>query len=269
MPTRLRLRPRYPRCTCTSSSTASCTCWSATGQVLAFGALLQRGSVRFLADLSVARAERSRGLGRRLLQHLLGRNSGSSCTISSSDRRALALYVRAGLRPTWPHLSLLADLDALRPPPEHRLDVVPADPGDQRLVRWDRVISGRPRPQDHRYWVRSRGGVPLRFVEGTQMVGYTYAQTRGDDLLRHPDAITLGPIGARTIEQAEACVYAAVEWTRPRPAVPRIAVTGPHLALGALLAAGFRFGEVETFCATDGVSFVDVRRYISSGGDLF
>ena len=239
------------------------------GQVLAFGALLERGSVRFLADLFVARAERSRGLGRRLLQHLLGSSGGSSCTISSSDPRALALYVRAGLRPVWPHLSLLADLDALRPLPEHRLEVVPADPDDQRLARWDRAISGRPRLQDHRYWVRCRGGVPLWFVERTRVVGYAYAQTRSDDLLRHPDALTLGPIGAHTPEQAEACVHAAVEWARPRAAVARIAVTGPHPALGSLLAAGFRFGEVETFCATDEVSFVDVRRYISSGGDLF
>jgi GNAT superfamily N-acetyltransferase len=239
------------------------------GQVLAFGALLERGSVRFLADLFVARRERSTGLGRRLLQHLLGRNDGSSCTVSSSDPRALALYVRAGLCPVWPHLSLLADLDALRPLPEHRLEVVPADPDDQGLARWDTAISGRPRLQDHRYWVRCRGGVPLWLVQRTQVVGYAYGQTRSDDLLRHPDAITLGPIGAPTLEQAEACVYAAVEWARPRAAVARIAVTGPHPALGSLLAAGFRFGEVVTFCANDGASFVDVRRYISSGGDLF
>ncbi len=82
------------------------------GDVLAFGALLERGSVRFLADLFVARGERSAGLRGKLLHHLLGTNSHSCCTISSSDSRALALYVRAGLRPVWPHLSLLADLEA-------------------------------------------------------------------------------------------------------------------------------------------------------------
>ncbi len=117
--------------------------------------------------------------------------------------------------------------------------------------------------------VARRGGVPLRFVQHNQVVGYAYAQTRSDDLLRHPDAITLGPIGARAPEQAEACVYAAVDWARQRAAVARVAVTGPHPALGNLLEAGFRIGEVETFCTSDDASFVDPRRYISSGGDLF
>jgi len=121
------------------------------GDVLAFGALLERGSVRFLADLFVARAERSAGIGGRLLHHLVGTNAQSRCTISSSDSRALALYVRAGLRPVWPHLSLLADLDTLRSLPEHRLDVLEADPDDQRLTHWDTAIGGRPRVHDQRY----------------------------------------------------------------------------------------------------------------------
>src|SRR5437870_672412 len=144
------------------------------GDVLAFGALLERGSVRFLADLFVARAQRSAGIGGRLLHHLVGTNAQSCCTISSSDSRALALYVRAGLRPVWPHLSLLADLDTLRSLPEHRLDVLEADPDDQRLTHWDTAIGGRPRVHDQRYWVRSRGGVPLWFVHHNQVVGYGY-----------------------------------------------------------------------------------------------
>ena len=102
-----------------------------------------------------------------------------------------------------------------------------------------------------RHWVRYRGGVPLWFVPHNQVVGYGYAQMRSDDLLRHPDAVTLGPIGARTPEHAETCVYAAVDWARQRGAVARIAVTGPHPALGNLFEAGFRIGEVETFCASD------------------
>jgi GNAT superfamily N-acetyltransferase len=242
------------------------------GDVAAFGALLERGAVRFLADLFVARAWRSSGLGQRLLEHLLTGldRAGSRCTISSADPRALALYVRAGLRPLWPHLSLLADLSALgRLPGDDPLEVVQADPDDPALVAWDTELSGRRRRQDLRYWVQRRGGLPLWFLHLGEVVGYGFAQTRSDDLLAHPDAITLGPIGARTPEQAEACAYAAVEWARGRAAVARIAVTGPHPALGPLLAAGFRIGEVETFCSTDSAQFVDVQRYVSSGGDLF
>src|ERR1700682_3479879 len=57
------------------------------GDIAAFGALLERGSVRFLADLFVARAYRSSGLGQRLLEHLMAvvKSSGSCCTISSAD----------------------------------------------------------------------------------------------------------------------------------------------------------------------------------------
>ena len=95
--------------------------------------------------------------------------------------------------------------------------------------------------------------------------GYTRAEAGDGGGRRGP----FDRVIAWAASPAVACVYAAVEWARPRAAVARIAVTGPHPALGSLLAAGFRFGEVETLCATDDVSFVDVRRYISSGGDLF
>jgi hypothetical protein len=117
---------------------------------------------------------------------------------------------------------------------------------------------------------RQRTAAPRISATGSSVAaGYGYAQTRSDDLLAHPDAITLGPIGAHTADQAEACTYAAVDWARARAATARIAVTGPHPALGRLLAAGFRIGEVETFCSTDDAAFVDVKRYVSSGGDLF
>src|ERR1700694_4773341 len=146
---------------------------------------------------------------------------------------------------------------------------MPADPEDPALAAWDAEISGRPRLQDRRYWVRRRGGVPLWFLRHGEVVGYAYAQTCSDDLLAYPGAITLGPIGAHSPERAEACTYAAVDWARARAAVARIALTGPHPALGRLLGAGFRIGEVETFCSTDGAPFVNVQRYVSSGGDMF
>jgi len=35
--------------------------------------------------------------------------------------------------------------------------VVEARVGDPELIEWDRTIGGRPRPQDHAYWVEQRG----------------------------------------------------------------------------------------------------------------
>jgi len=100
-------------------------------------------------------------------------------------------------------------------------------------------------------------------------VGYGVAQTRSDDLLRHPEAVTLGPIGARAREDAAACALAAVRWARERAAFTRIGITGPHPALEPLLIIGFRVAAVETFCSTADEPFVHVQRYIPSGGDLF
>jgi hypothetical protein len=39
--------------------------------------------------------------------------------------------------------------------------------------------------------------------------------------------------------------------------------------MAPLLSAGFRIVDVETFCSTASEQFVDVQRYVSSGGDLF
>jgi GNAT superfamily N-acetyltransferase len=239
------------------------------GQVVAFAALINRGPLAFLADLFVTTTHRSAGLGHRLLRDVLPRDGRICCTVSSNDPRALPLYVRSGMRPRWPHVSLRADLAQLRALAPEDVEVIEASAEDPELVRWDAEIGGRPRPEDHAYWVRRRGGVPLWFARRGQRVGYGVLQTHSDDLLRSPDAVTLGPIGARVRDDAVACVQAAVGWVREHAKVARISVTGPHPALAPLLRLGFRVTAVETFCSTADESFVDVHRYISSGGDLF
>ena len=51
--------------------------------------------------------------------------------------------------------------------------------------------------------------------------------------------------------------------------VLRISIGGPHPATKPLLLAGFKVVEVETFCCTTSQPFLDIERYVSSGGDLF
>jgi hypothetical protein len=173
------------------------------------------------------------------------------------------------LRPRWPHIQLRTNLADLGGFPSQQIDVIEAADGDAEFIEWDAEISGRRRPQDHAYWIRWRGGVPLWLVRRDRRVGYAVAQTRSDDLLSHPDAVTLGPIGTLRREDAVACVLAAVDWACQRSAIARISLTGPHPALARLLEVGFRIVEVETFCSTADESLPDVQRYISSGGDLF
>jgi hypothetical protein len=153
--------------------------------------------------------------------------------------------------------------------PSSDLETIEADPREADWLRWDTDISGRARPKDRDYWIVSRHGVPLWFTRGGRRVGYGMAQLRSDDSLWRPDALTLGPIGALERAEAVGCVLAAIEWARSRAAVLTISLTGPHAAIVPLLAAGFRVVEVETFCSTAETPFVDVQRYVSSGGDLF
>ena len=240
------------------------------GNVVAYAAVLNRGSIAFLADLFVAAAHRSAGLGQQLLRAVLPTDGRVCCTVASNDARALPLYIRSGMLPCWPHIHLRGAAEELGSlPTDGDLNTIEADPGDPEWLRWDTEMSGRPRPQDRNYWIVRRRGVPLWFTRGGRRVGYGMAQHLSDDSLWHPEALTLGPIGTFAAADAVACVLAGVEWARRRAAMVSISVTGPHAAIVPLLSAGFRVVEVETFCSTATTPFVDLRRYVSSGGDLF
>jgi GNAT superfamily N-acetyltransferase len=241
-------------------------------RVAGFAAMINRGRVAFLADLFVAADSRSSGIGQQLLRHVMPTDGRTCCTVSSSDPRALALYVRFGMRPYWTNVQLLAESAALEMPAAVSLpdvEVIEASAEDPEWARWDTEISGRGRPRDQAYWLWRRGGRPLWFAQHGRILGYGLAQTVSDDLLGSTDAITLGPIGARRSGDAVACTLAAVNWGRERGTTLRVSVTGPHPAMPSLLTAGFRIVEVGTFCLRAEQPFVDVERYISSGSDLF
>ena len=70
------------------------------GAVVAFGATVDTGRCRFLADLWVDPARLGQGLGRPLLAELFG-DAPRRATFASSDPRALPVYVRAGMTPRW------------------------------------------------------------------------------------------------------------------------------------------------------------------------
>ncbi len=237
------------------------------GGVVAFAGSIARGDVRYLTDLFVRPAAQSTGLGQTLLRHVLPADGRVHGACSSTDPRALALYIRSGMRPRWPHFNLrlnrpLGDL------PVADVETVEARVDDPALARWDTETGGRPRPEEHEYWTREQRGVPLWFRRRGEVVGYGYARL-GAGTLYYPQACTVGPIGARTPEDAVVCVAAAVGWASRRAEVLRIDLPGPHPALAPLLAAGFRIVYVETFLSTGPAPFFDARRYAASGSSLF
>jgi GNAT superfamily N-acetyltransferase len=238
-------------------------------RIAGFAATVVRGAVVFLSECFVRAEFQSRGVGRTLVRRLLPNDGRVRCTLSSRDPRALALYIRAGMRPQWPNFCLRAETSRLDALPAPAIGVVAARAGDEALVEWDTTIGGRPRPQDHAYWIEQANAIPLWFTRGSAPIGYGYAQLRTPEDLWHPNALTLGPIGARTAEDALACVAAAVRWASPRATTLRITVPGPHQALAPLLEAGFQITYVEMFVSSAAQPFMDAACYIPASSTIF
>ena len=80
------------------------------GDIVGFAGAVTRGDVVFLTDLFVDPRHQSSSLGKRLLQAALpGGDRLIHCTLSSSDPRAQALYIRSGMVPAWPYFGLRLD----------------------------------------------------------------------------------------------------------------------------------------------------------------
>ena len=67
-------------------------------RVVAFAGALRRGDLTHLGDLFVLRHHQSHGLGQELLDLVLAPGS-PAVTFASADPRAVALYIRRGMRP--------------------------------------------------------------------------------------------------------------------------------------------------------------------------
>ena len=239
------------------------------GRILAFAAAITRSNVTFLTDLFVRPDQQSSRLGQTLLQHVLPLSADSiRCTMSSTDSRALALYIRSGMRPQWPNFCLRLDEPASVEKLRTNLETVEAEAGDPALVEWDAQASGRSRPQDHAYWISKQQASPLWFRRDGEIIGYGYARP-GAGTLWFPETCTLGPIGARTPADGTACVLAAVSWVQQQAKILRIDVSGPHPCLAPLLEARFRIAYVETYVSSATTPFFNPHCYIASGSDLF
>jgi GNAT superfamily N-acetyltransferase len=239
------------------------------GSILAFAAAITRDNITFLTDLFVRPDQQSSQLGKNLLQYVLPQDERIHCTMSSTDPRALALYIRAGMRPQWPNFCLRLDGPVKFDLPQPTdIEIVAGDHNDPEFVRWDAEISGRVRPIDHAFWIREHRAVPLWFKRQGEIVGYGYVRL-GAGTLWYPEACTLGPLGTRTAENATSCVLAAVNWACQHANVIRIDVPGPHPCLAPLLSAGFRITYVETHVSSATTPFFDARRYIASGSNFF
>ncbi len=234
----------------------------ANAAVVAYAALIPRSAVGFIGEFFVRKEYQSHGIGTALLRHLFRDRMEIYCTMSSRNPSALALYIRAGLTPQWPHFQFVGNP---RSAMEHgqEIQVIEASPGDPELVKWDERISGRFRPQEHYYWQARLHAIPFWCQRHGAIVGYVYVQPKARSG-RQPGRMILGPIGAVTTDDADACTRAMVNWARPHAEELQIAVPSAHPSLPRLINAGFRFQDVETFCSSSAAPVINPRAYIAS-----
>lgn len=238
-------------------------------ELVGFAAAIRRGSVSYVSELFVRRDQQSSGLGKALLAQISPKNKLVFCTLSSSDPRALALYMRAGMRPLWQNYLLIAKSGEIRQLPSDNVEADEHHGLDPEIVRWDAKICGRRRPIDHEYWLRKTKAVPFWFRRKTRRIGYGYIQLHNNDFVHNPEAITIGPIGALTAKDARLCVFEAVRWAKRHSSSMRIGLSGLHSSLPDLLDCGFRITYVETFMSTSKTMFATMQRYVSSDSTLF
>jgi hypothetical protein len=211
---------------------------------------------RFLTDLYVDLGRQSRGLGRRMLDAAMD-GATERMTFSSSDRRALAAYIRSGMRPWWPLLYLEAD--ATRLPAAVAGQARSA--GVAETARLSRAWTGIDRTADFTHYASlpDAAGFVIAIDGQDAAVGWACREiAEPGRWLNHasiaPDA---DPVGV-----AFAILRAAGSGGRIGAAVP-----GPHPAVPRLLDAGVRIGGTDTFCATDR-DLLDTRTIFPSPGML-
>jgi GNAT superfamily N-acetyltransferase len=202
---------------------------------------------RFLTDLYVEPGLQSKGLGRRVLAAVLD-GATERMTFSSSDLRALASYIRTGMRPWWPLLYLEADAGALEGAVsggEARTGAE-ARPGDvAETARLSREWTGIDRTADFEFYgsLPDAEGFVISLDGEDAAIGWARRELAEPG--RWLDHASIAP-GADPVRTAFAILRAASAGGRIGAAVP-----GPHPAVPALLDAGVRIGDTDTFCATD------------------
>lgn len=128
-------------------------------RIVGYAGAITRGDVTHLTDLFVRPAVQSGSIGRALLAAILP-DTGTCCTCSTADPRALSLYVRAGMRPWWPQFALYGAAFPAGSLADGTVEIAVVRADHPALIDWEREIGGRPRAEDFAYWA-AHGAVAL------------------------------------------------------------------------------------------------------------
>jgi GNAT superfamily N-acetyltransferase len=228
------------------------------GAIVGFGATVFTGRATHLADLFVMPTHHGRGLGGRLLATMFG-DAFPRTTFCSDDPRAMPLYVRAGMTPLWPNLYVSGDPRELPADPKG-VDV--ADATLEDVARLEGEWAGVDRSAEVAFWStfgEPRASVVLR--DG-RPVAVGLGRNRLNGVGRLSDRALVAPGEEPLVPLTALLRRAADGGDRVGASVP-----GPSPLLPALLAAGFRIRDRDTFMASD-PGLVDPTRILPNNGIL-
>lgn len=216
------------------------------GSVIGFGATRHVGSgeaaVSMLCDLFVDPRAQGSGCGRAMLSRLWP-GTGRRMTFSSLHALALPLYARFGLDAWWPLLYLRGGVAALRPPAGWGAG--PATPAE--VAALELAWTGVDRSDDHRAWTRRPNGAGVLVRRRGQVAAAgTVGGADGEYGVIH---LVLAPWAGAA--DASAAVLAVLAGLEPGGGLARVCLPGPHPAVRALLAAGWRVEEFDLFMASE------------------
>jgi GNAT superfamily N-acetyltransferase len=226
----------------------------AEGAVVGFAGALDVGDARFLTDLFVDPASHEHGAGRALLETVLDR--ATACmTFSSADPRALALYIRSGMRPWWPLLYLVGEVAGLGAAP----DGIGWEPASvEETASWSRTWTGIDRTADFAHDASLPGAAGFVVRDGGAVAAVGWARRARREPGRWLDHVSIAP-------DADPLRAALGAWHAAAPAGERLmgCVPAPHPVVPVLLDAKIRIADRDQWCASD-PDLLDLARLLPS-----
>jgi GNAT superfamily N-acetyltransferase len=218
-------------------------------QLIGIGATIERGGVTHIADLYVDPSRQGAGVGGKLLTALDAARTPCT-TFSSSDPRALPLYMRTGLVPWWPLLYFEG-----RPsrPLAAAFVVEPGNADDVAAID-AMVFAGRGAP-DHAYYANRPGVLSFVVRDGKRSVAAGHTRNGIIEMLSIVD-------GADAVNAVSSVISFLAD---SRPGLIITALPGPHPAVRVLLDAGLRINAHDLYCATAPGLVDPVRRLPNPG----
>jgi len=227
--------------------------------VVGFGAALDTGRARHLADLFVRPDRLGQGIGRPLLDAVLG-DAVRRTTFASDDPRALPIYVRAGMRPRWVSLYVEGPVDRIVALPRS-VTIEAASPAE--LAGIEEGWSGVDRLRDFAFWAGQPEADLFVVRDGDAVAALGAARVRQARPVRVLDRLVINPDpGVDPVPVTLAAIARA-----GRGGLALSAIQGPSPVLRPLLDLGFRIMDRDQFMASD-ADIVDPARLVPNAGML-